>query len=244
MVNNAGILGPSPLPALVELTPEDLRSILEVNVIAPLALVQEMAGLLRSAPSGRVITVSSDAAVSAYRGWGDTGRQRRRSTSWRRFSPSRPYLSVWAVDPGDLRTDMHQQVLPRRGHSDRPEPATVVPGFLALIGSELPAAATSSGTSSQRRLGHDCSRFFVRVDTAVRGDRLRAPGRQPKPRHPPKRGGPVRDYVRLMVSYRSNASLDHRHFRELAEILEPGDVLVVNVSATVPAALLWTDRQE
>lgn len=140
LVNNAGILGPSPLPALVELTPEDLRSILEVNVIAPLALVQEMAGLLRSAPSGRVITVSSDAAVSAYPGWGGYGAAKAAIDQLAAvLALEEPDLSVWAVDPGDLRTDMHQEAFPGEDISDRPEPATVVPGFLALIGSELPS---------------------------------------------------------------------------------------------------------
>ena len=140
LVNNAGILGPSPLPVLVELSPEDLRLIIEANVIAPLALVQELAGLLRAAPCGRVIMVSSDAAVGAYPGWGGYGAAKAAVDRLGAvLAVEEPQLRVWVVDPGDLRTEMHQAAFPGEDISDRPEPAAVVPGFLALIGSELPS---------------------------------------------------------------------------------------------------------
>jgi NAD(P)-dependent dehydrogenase (short-subunit alcohol dehydrogenase family) len=140
LVNNAGILGPSPLPVLVELSPEDLRMIIEANVIAPLALVQELAGLLRAAPCGRVIMVSSDAAVGAYPGWGGYGAAKAAVDRLGAvLAVEEPQLRVWVVDPGDLRTEMHQAAFPGEDISDRPEPAAVVPGFLALIGSELPS---------------------------------------------------------------------------------------------------------
>ena len=50
-----------------------------------------------------------------------------------------PSVTTWSVDPGDLRTAMHQAAFPGEDISDRPEPATVVPAFLALIGSDRPS---------------------------------------------------------------------------------------------------------
>jgi len=140
LVNNAGILGPSPLPALVDLAAEQLRAIIEANVIAPLALVQELAGLLRSAPNGRIVMISSDAAVTAYPGWGGYGAAKAAVDQLGAvLALEEPRLRVWVVDPGDLRTDMHQAAFPGEDISDRPEPASVVPAFLALVGSERPS---------------------------------------------------------------------------------------------------------
>lgn len=140
LVNNAGILGPSPLPALVELSLQDFRAVIEANVIAPLALAQELALLLRAAPSGRIIMVSSDAAVAAYPGWGGYGAAKAAVDQLGAvLAVEEPRLHVWVVDPGDLRTDMHQEAFPGEDISDRPLPASVVPGFLALIDSERPS---------------------------------------------------------------------------------------------------------
>jgi NAD(P)-dependent dehydrogenase (short-subunit alcohol dehydrogenase family) len=145
LVNNAGILGPSPLPKLLELSLVDLRSIIEANVVAPLALVKEVAVLLRAAPRGRIIMVSSDAAVAAYPGWGGYGAAKAAVDQLGAvLGVEEPRLRTWVVDPGDLRTDMHQAAFPGEDISDRPEPATVVPGFLALIGSERPSGRYQS----------------------------------------------------------------------------------------------------
>src|SRR5712664_2338842 len=72
LVNNASSLGPSPLPPLRSYELGELRHVYETNVLAPLALIQLLAGPLEAA-GGAIINVSSDAAVEAYPGGGGYG---------------------------------------------------------------------------------------------------------------------------------------------------------------------------
>jgi NAD(P)-dependent dehydrogenase (short-subunit alcohol dehydrogenase family) len=140
VVNNAGTLGTSPLPSLADYPLNDLRIAFEVNVVAPLALLQDALPLLLRAARPRVINVTSDAAVEAYEGWGGYGAGKAALEHIGAVLAAEfPALTVWAVDPGDLRTAMHQAAFPGEDISDRPEPSTVVPGFLELIGSERPS---------------------------------------------------------------------------------------------------------
>jgi NAD(P)-dependent dehydrogenase (short-subunit alcohol dehydrogenase family) len=141
LVNNAGVLGPSPLPALAEYPLEGLREVVEVNLVAPLALFQETADLLRAAPGGgRLVMVSSDAAAEAYPGWGGYGAAKASVEQLAAvLAAEEPALRVWVVDPGDLRTRMHQEAYPGEDISDRPEPETVVPAFLRLVESDRPS---------------------------------------------------------------------------------------------------------
>lgn len=141
LVNNAGILGPSPLPPLTDYPIDRLRDVIEVNVVAPLALVQETIGLLRASPGGgRVVMVTSDAAVEAYAGWGGYGAAKAAVEQLAAvLAVEEPELRVWALDPGDLRTRMHQEAFPGQDISDRPEPESVVPRILQLIESNRPS---------------------------------------------------------------------------------------------------------
>jgi NAD(P)-dependent dehydrogenase (short-subunit alcohol dehydrogenase family) len=140
VVNNAGALGPSPLPSLVDYPPGDLAEVLEANVVAPLALIQELAPLLERAAQPRIVNITSDAAVEAYEGWGGYGASK---AALEHLSAvmrvEKPEWTVWTVDPGDLRTDMHQAAFPGEDISDRAEPSQVVPAFLALIDSDRPS---------------------------------------------------------------------------------------------------------
>jgi NAD(P)-dependent dehydrogenase (short-subunit alcohol dehydrogenase family) len=138
LVNNAGVLGPSPLPPLCDYPLEGLREVVEVNLVAPLALFQATADLLRTSPDGgRVVMVSSDAAVEAYPGWGGYGAAKAAIEQLAAVLASEePALHVWTMDPGDLRTRMHQAAFPGEDISDRPEPETVVPAFLRLVQSD------------------------------------------------------------------------------------------------------------
>lgn len=137
VVNNAGTLGPSPLPDLSRFPLDGLREAFEANVIAPLALIQEAAELLELSPRPTVINITSDASVEPYEGWGGYGASK---AALDRISAvlaaERPGWTVWAVDPGDMRTQMHQDAFPGEDISDRPEPASVVPALLALIASD------------------------------------------------------------------------------------------------------------
>ncbi len=140
VVNNAGTLGTSPLPSLADYPLGDLRVAFEVNVVAPVGLIQDALPLLLGAPHPRVLNVTSDAAVEAYEGWGGYGAGKAALEHLGAvLAVEFPALTVWSVDPGDLRTAMHQAAFPDEDISDRPEPSTVVPRFLELIGSDRPS---------------------------------------------------------------------------------------------------------
>jgi NAD(P)-dependent dehydrogenase (short-subunit alcohol dehydrogenase family) len=133
LVNNAGILGPSPQPRLADYPIEALREVYEVNVHAPLALTQLAIPSLRKR-AGAVLNVTSDAAIEAYAGWGGYGSAKAAVEQISRIlAAEEPDLRVWWIDPGDLRTRMHQEAFPGEDISDRPEPDSVVPAFLRLL---------------------------------------------------------------------------------------------------------------
>jgi NAD(P)-dependent dehydrogenase (short-subunit alcohol dehydrogenase family) len=139
LVNNASDLGPSPLPRLADLRVEDLQRVLAVNTVAPLALFQAVLPALRAA-AGRVLNVSSDAAVEAYDGWGGYGASKAALDQLTAvLAVEHPELRLHAVDPGDMATDMHQAAFPGEDISDRPAPESVVPALLALIAGDLPS---------------------------------------------------------------------------------------------------------
>ena len=138
VVNNASVLGPSPLPPLAELAPAALEEILRANVVGPLGLIQ--LALPRMPEGGRILNVTSDAAVEPYEGWGGYGASKAALEQLTRIlAAERPDLRVYAVDPGDMRTRMHQDAFPGEDISDRPPPEDSVPGLLALIEGELPS---------------------------------------------------------------------------------------------------------
>ncbi|GAA1517695.1 SDR family oxidoreductase [Dactylosporangium maewongense] len=133
LVNNAGILGPSPQPPLADYPLETLREVFEVNVVAPLALTQLALPALRKA-DGAVVTITSDAAVEAYAGWGGYGAAKAAAEQASNvLATEEPNLRVWWVDPGDLRTQMHAEAFPGEDISDRPLPETVAPAFVDLV---------------------------------------------------------------------------------------------------------------
>ncbi len=133
LVNNASDLGPSPLPRLADVPLAAARRVLETNVIAPLALTQAFLPLLR-ASRGTVLNISSDAAVEAYHGWGAYGSSKAALDQLTAvLAVEEPDLAVYAVDPGDMRTEMHQAAFPGEDISDRPEPEAVVPALRRLI---------------------------------------------------------------------------------------------------------------
>jgi NAD(P)-dependent dehydrogenase (short-subunit alcohol dehydrogenase family) len=138
LVNNASKLGPSPLPPLAQYPLEDLRSVYEANVFAPLALVQ--LALPRLSPHARIVDVTSDAAVEAYETWGGYGSSKAALAQITAvLAAEHPGLRVYAVDPGDMRTQMQQDAFPGEDISDRPLPEMSIPGFLTLIEGDLPS---------------------------------------------------------------------------------------------------------
>jgi NAD(P)-dependent dehydrogenase (short-subunit alcohol dehydrogenase family) len=134
LVHNAGELGPSPLPRLADHPLDALRAVLDTTVLAPLALTQLALPLLRAAPAPAIVTLSSDAAVEAYPGWGGYGAAKAALDHLAAvLGVEEPDVAVYAFDPGDMRTAMHQRAFPGEDISDRPEPATVVPALLHLL---------------------------------------------------------------------------------------------------------------
>ncbi len=138
LVNNASTLGASPLPALDAVTPEVLERAWAVNVAAPVALTAALIPALAS--GGTVVNITSDAGAEAYEGWGVYGATKAALEHVSRvLAVEHPELRVLAVDPGDLRTEMHQDAFPGEDISDRPLPAEAVPGLVALIEGDQPS---------------------------------------------------------------------------------------------------------
>jgi NAD(P)-dependent dehydrogenase (short-subunit alcohol dehydrogenase family) len=145
VVHNASFLGPSPQPALADYPLDVLERVYAVNVIAPLRLTQLLLPKLR--PGGRILSITSDAAVEAYPGWGGYGSSKAALEQWTNvLAAERPDLRVHRVDPGDMRTRMHQEAFPEEDISDRPLPELSVPGIVRLLDDDVPSGRhTTSG---------------------------------------------------------------------------------------------------
>ena len=138
LVNNASTLGASPLPTFADLDAATYLRLLEVNLVAPLALTAGLLPQLRR-HDGVVLNITSDASVEPYETWGGYGSAKAGlDHASRVLAAEEPRLRVYAVDPGDMRTQMHQDAFPGEDISDRPEPATVVPALLELVDGDLP----------------------------------------------------------------------------------------------------------
>src|SRR5262249_16471936 len=138
LVNNASVLGPSPQPSLGDYPLPALDRVLAVNLVAPLGLVQ--LALPRLSEGARVLNITSDAAVEPYPGWGGYGAAKAALHQVSAvLSAQRPELRVYAVDPGDMRTQLHQEAFPDEDISDRPPPEDSVPGLLTLIEGSVPS---------------------------------------------------------------------------------------------------------
>lgn len=132
VVNNAGVLGPSPQPLLMEYPLEALEQVFRTNTLAPLALLQTLRPVLK--PGARVVNITSDAGVEAYEGWGGYGASKAALEQLSAvLAVENPSLRIYRVDPGDMRTQMHQEAFPGEDISDRPLPEASVPGIVALL---------------------------------------------------------------------------------------------------------------
>ena len=144
LVNNASVLGPSPQPPLADYPLGALEHVYRVNVFAPLALFQLA---LPSLPAGAcVLNITSDAGVEAYEGWGGYGSSKAALEQLSRIlGAEHADLRVLVVDPGDMRTQMHQEAFPGEDISDRPLPEASVPALLALIGGDAASGRYQAG---------------------------------------------------------------------------------------------------
>jgi NAD(P)-dependent dehydrogenase (short-subunit alcohol dehydrogenase family) len=138
LVNNASLLGPSPQPELALYPLAELERVYRVNVFAPLALTQLV--LPRVPDGGAIINITSDAAIQPYPGWGGYGSSKAALEQLSAIlAAEHPAIRVYAVDPGDMRTQMHQEAFPDEDISDRPPPEDSVPGLLELIEGRPPS---------------------------------------------------------------------------------------------------------
>ena len=145
VVNNASMLGPSPMPALLDFPLAPLADLYAVNVLAPLAILQALRGEL--CPGARILNITSDAAVEPYAGWGGYGSSKAALEQLSAILAAElPENRVYWVDPGDMRTQMHQDAFPGEDISDRPLPEVSVPGLLTLLTGDLPSGRSRAQT--------------------------------------------------------------------------------------------------
>ncbi len=148
VVNNASSLGPSPLVKLMDFPLDGLRAVYEANVFAPLALLQALAPALK--PAARILNISSDAGVQPYATWGGYGSSKAALEQLSAIlAAENPAWPVYWIDPGDMRTQMHQDAYPGEDISDRPLPEASVPGLLTLL---TAAPARPSGRYTAREV--------------------------------------------------------------------------------------------
>lgn len=154
LVNNASFLGPSPQPALLDYPLEVLEQVYRTNVIAPLALIQALRDELK--PGACIMNITSDAGIEAYAGWGGYGSSKAALEQLSNILAAENLsLRIYWVDPGDMRTRMHQEAYPGEDISDRPLPEVSVPGLLELLRGTRPsgryaARGLSSGEFEMR----------------------------------------------------------------------------------------------
>jgi NAD(P)-dependent dehydrogenase (short-subunit alcohol dehydrogenase family)/catechol 2,3-dioxygenase-like lactoylglutathione lyase family enzyme len=166
LVNNASILGPSPQPTLLDYPLDVLEQVYRVNTLAPLALLQALRDQLGS--GARVLNITSDAGIQPYEGWGGYGSSKAALEQLSNILAAEcPDWRVYWVDPGDMRTEMHQQAFPGEDISDRPPPEESVPGLLALLEGDLP-----SGRYEARRLTSSLSDAVAEPADAAGVDEL------------------------------------------------------------------------
>jgi NAD(P)-dependent dehydrogenase (short-subunit alcohol dehydrogenase family) len=148
VVNNAGILGPSPQPALLDYPLDVLEQVYRANVVAPLGVLQALRPTLK--PGARILNITSDAGVEAYEGWGGYGSGKAALEQLSHIlAAEQPGWRVYWVDPGDMRTAMHQAAFPGEDISDRPLPEESVPGLLALLNGDYPSGRYQARKLSQ-----------------------------------------------------------------------------------------------
>jgi NAD(P)-dependent dehydrogenase (short-subunit alcohol dehydrogenase family) len=139
LVNNASRLGPSPQPALADYPASELWAVYQTNLFAPLALIQATLPALTD-NAGVIINLTSDAAVEPYPGWGGYGSSKAALDQLSAvLAAEATAVPVYAFDPGDMRTEMHQAAFPGEDISDRAEPEAQVPALLRLLDTRPPA---------------------------------------------------------------------------------------------------------
>jgi NAD(P)-dependent dehydrogenase (short-subunit alcohol dehydrogenase family) len=159
LVNNASDLGETPLPPLAAAQRAAFARVLDVNVLAPLSLIQTALPLLRER-RGLVVNISSDAALGGYPGWGAYGASKAALDLVSKTLAAElrdAGVGVVAVDPGDMRTKMHQDAYAGQDISDRPLPDATLPFWAWLLGRD-PLEVTGQRYQAQSQVWEAPSR--------------------------------------------------------------------------------------
>jgi NAD(P)-dependent dehydrogenase (short-subunit alcohol dehydrogenase family) len=152
LVHNASLLGPSPQPPLSAYPLRELERVYAANVFGPLRLTQLLLPCMGT--GARIVSITSDAAVEAYEGWGGYGSSKAALEQWTKIlAAERPDLRVYVVDPGDMRTQMQQDAFPGEDISDRPLPEASIPGLLTVIEGDLPSGRYEARTLVPAEVG-------------------------------------------------------------------------------------------
>ena len=134
LVNNASTLGALPMPYLLDYPPDDFQQTLNVNLVAPFLLIQNLLGAMIE-NGGSIINVTSDAGRVGYPGWGAYGISKfgleGLSQTWAAELAETPVRVNW-VDPGNLNTAMHRDAEPNEDPSQWADPADVTDIFIFL----------------------------------------------------------------------------------------------------------------
>ncbi len=140
LVNNASTLGGSPMPKLEDLGTSAFFELMDVNVRAPLTISQRVLQHMRAHGSGTIVNVTSDAAISAYPGWGGYGASKAALEHLSRILAAEldgTGVRVMVLDPGNMDTQMHRDAEPGEDLSSLPKPENVAPAFVDVIESTL-----------------------------------------------------------------------------------------------------------
>ncbi|MCW2913323.1 MAG: short-chain dehydrogenase/reductase [Actinomycetia bacterium] len=139
LVNNASALGAVPLQTLDAYPLEQLEHTFQVNTLAPLALIQGLLPFLRER-RGAILNISSDAAVEAYPTWGGYGATKAALDQLSKVLAAEELaLSVWWVDPGEMRTRMLAEAMPGEDLSETPPPEDAAAALLRLLDTRAPS---------------------------------------------------------------------------------------------------------
>ena len=228
LVNNASTLGPVPLRLLLDTDCEDLERALAVNLVGAFRLTKAIAGPMVLRGAGTIVNVTSDAATEAYERWGAYGASKAALEQLGRVWAAElagTGVRLFTVDPGEMDTQMHADAIPDANRAELSDPARVAERIVALVAT---APTTASG-----------ARVAIRVG-AVKRERRRGGAMRPARTYPDRR-----DDVRLLVidpAAPEGAGLRETRTPALPELLAPGDLLVVNDAATLPASLRGTDE--
>lgn len=151
LIHNASTLGPLPMPPLAELDDGSLSEVFEVNVLGPQRLTRALLGSMRSQPEAAIVSISSDAAVEAYPGWGAYGASKAALDHVMRVLAAElddTNIRVIAVDPGEMDTKMHADALPDADPTTLSDPHDVAEQLLSLL--VEPAGPARRGSVTRR----------------------------------------------------------------------------------------------